>query len=247
MRVEVEEIDSSVLGGNVLTIKDFDSSEDFASFERDYLKAYSPRYVACKAHAPDLTCIHRLESFGFRYVEFQLSLTGRVKGYDLTQFPYRFEEVTSPSELADVLQIASSTFVHDRYCVDPSLGSTFSADRYRRYVEKSFRVDGEFVHRLSLPSGEVVAFVTHRELDNNEAILLLGGVKNEYKALGLGLLNDQYVISELHRKGFRRFSGNFSGINYPIMNMEIRGLGLRIVSTWVVMRKLYTECERDLV
>jgi hypothetical protein len=242
MRVEVEEIDSLVLGGNVLTIKDYDSSEDFSSFERDYCEAYRPRYVACKMPAQDLAGIHRLESFDFRYVEFQLSLTGKVKHYDLTQFPYRFEEVTGPDEMAEVLQIASSIFVHDRFSVDPSLGSGFSADRYRRYVEKSFQAKNEFLHRLSMPSGEIVAFVTHRELANHEAVLLLGGVKNEYKTLGLGLLNDQYVINELHRKGFRRFLGNFSGINYPVMNMEIRGLGLRIVSTSVVMRKLYPEC-----
>jgi hypothetical protein len=241
MRIQVEEIDSAVLGRNVLTIKDFSADQDFAEFEREYRKDYNPGYVACKIPASELRSIHRLESFGFNYIEFQISLKGRVKLYDLSAFPYRFEEVTTQEDLQKVLEIVSSCFVHDRFFVDPALNSSLSAERYKRYVEKAFGAKDEFLHKVSTLDGEIVAFVTHRDIGEDEGLLLLGGVKNEYQSQGIGLLNDQYVINELHRKGKKRFSGNFSGINYPVMNMEIRGLGLRITSTWVVMRKIYTQ------
>jgi hypothetical protein len=244
MRIQIEEIDSLAVGANVLTIKDYSINEDFARFERDYLITYQPRYVACKILATDLPGIHRLESFQFNFVEFQISLTAKVKLYDLTPFPYKFEEATSEEDLASVLEIASSIFTHDRFFVDEAMGKEISSERYRRYVEKSFHAKDEYVHKLSLASGEIVAFVSHKVLDNGEAVLLLGGVKNGYTKTGLGVLNDQFVINELHRKGIKRLSGAFSGINYPVMNMEIGGLGFRVVSTWVVMRKVYPHCGR---
>jgi len=38
MKVERLEIDSRVLGGNVLAISDFDPQADFANFERRYVE-----------------------------------------------------------------------------------------------------------------------------------------------------------------------------------------------------------------
>jgi hypothetical protein len=240
MRVQLEEIDSLIVGANVLTIKDFAIDQDFEKFETEYQQKYLPHYVVCKVVATDLASIHRLESCGFNFVEFQISLTARVKLYDVSAFPYQFAEVTTEEDLKSVLDIAGSTFTHDRFYMDPVMGKDISSKRNCKYVQKSFDAEDEFVHKLSLPNGEVAAFVTHRIVNDREAVLLLGGVKSEYKGSGLGALNDQFVINELHRKGIKQLSGNFSGINYPVMNMEIGGLGFRVVSSWVVMRKVYS-------
>lgn len=239
MRVQLEPIDSLVLGRNVLTVKDFHIHEDFAEFERAYRHEHDPLYVACKIPASDLRAIHQLEAAGFQYIEFQISAAGRVKKHDLSMQPYRSVEVTTSEDLAAVLEIASTSFEHDRFAVDPSLGRPFSGDRYRRYVEKSFHSPDEYLHKLCLPDGEIAAFITFRMLGPEEGALVLGAVKNEYKSFGLGLLNDFYAINELQRMGAKRFSGAWSGINYPILNTEIRGLGVRITSTAVVLRKLY--------
>jgi hypothetical protein len=234
-------IDSVVLGGNVLSIQDFDPAADFAAFESGYVGKYGPVYVSCRLPMESLTGIHALEAAGFRLIETQIRSSMKLrKQFDVSGFPYHFESVSSETELAPVLDIAASTFTHDRFFVDPYLGPAASGARYRGYVTKSFQSLDEAVYRLvDSASGITVAFKTHRYLANGEVLLLLGGVHPNYKTLGLGLLNEYFELNELLGRGIRRVTTHISAANYPVFNLEIRGLGFRVDGTFAVFRKLY--------
>jgi hypothetical protein len=69
--------------------------------------------------------------------------------------------------------------------------------------------------------------------------LLIGGVKNQYKSSGLGAINDYFGLNELKRKGAKWFYTHVSGANYPILNLEVKGLGFRVVQSFVTLRKVY--------
>ena len=45
MQVKKEEIDSLAFGASVLKIENIDINKDFDTFEKEYIKKYSPIYV----------------------------------------------------------------------------------------------------------------------------------------------------------------------------------------------------------
>jgi hypothetical protein len=239
-------IDSEILGHPVLEITDFDSTLDFERFEAYYLEREAPLYVICKVPAENMEDIHALEAHGFRFVEFQMRLRGSLqKLYDTTGYPYTYLPVTSPEDRESVLALAASIFENDRVSRDPFFQQwpdrNISGERYRRYVMRSFEAPDEFVYKLTdTATGEVVGFSTHRILTPDTALLLVGGVIKAARSAGVGVINDYFGLNELKRKGVKSFRTHVSGSNYPILNLEIRGLGFRIIQSFVVLRKIYS-------
>lgn len=240
MQVMPIPIDSEVLGRPVLSIQEF-SAESFADFEAQYRAEYQPFYVSCKVPMDRIADIHFLEDQGFRYVECQLKTTLAIrKERELPVPGYGFEEVTTEEMLAPVLEIAGSTFVHDRYTTDPQIPTGLAGERYRRYVRQSFLAPDEKVFRLfSQQNNETLAFKTHRTLGNGEVLLLLGGVHPDYKAVGLGAINAISEINYLYRNGIRRIYTHISAANYPILTLEVSKLGFKLLATYGVLRKIY--------
>ncbi len=244
MEAQKNEIDSEVLQSPVLEIADFDGGSDFRSFEEEYIRRYSPLYVTCKVPAEQIEDVHRLEECGFRFLEFQLRLRGSLnKAYEASD-EYSYQPADPERDLVAVLEIASTIFEHDRYSRDPFFqrfaGRNVAGERYRRYVQKSAEAEDEFVYKLvNRQSGEIVGFGTHRMVAPDQALLLIGGVKNEYKASGLGVINDRLGLNELRRRGVKWFHTHVSAANYPILNLEVRGMGFRLVRGFVVLRKTY--------
>jgi hypothetical protein len=246
MEARKNEIDSEVLGRPVLDISEFDGNYDFAAFEEGYLKRENPIYVACKVPAEQIADVHSLEGHGFRFVEFQMRLRGTLhKTYDTSGYDYTYSPVTGSQELEAVLELAASIFEHDRISSDPFFQrwkeKNISGERYRRYVLKSFEADDEFVYKLvDNATHEVVGFSTHRILTPESALLLIGGVRNQDKTSGVGVINDHFGLNELKRKGVKWFHTHVSGSNYPIINLEVKGIGFRVVQSFVVLRKVYS-------
>jgi hypothetical protein len=166
------------------------------------------------------------------------------KTFDTSPYDYRYLPVDGDRDLAAVLDLASSIFEHDRISRDPLFrqwkGRNISGERYRQYLLESMRKDDEFVYKLvSNVDGAIVGFSSHRIVSPESALLLIGGVKKESKSSGLGAINDYFGLNELKRKGVKSFHTHVSAANYPILNLEIRGLGFRVVQGFVVLRKVY--------
>jgi hypothetical protein len=240
MRVERIDVDSRVLGGTVLAIQDFTVEADFAAFERAYVAEHRPAYVTCKVPLEQIAAIHALEKTGFNLVECQIrSMIKLRRTYDISAFDYEFLQVTREEDLGEVLDIASSTFVHDRFRMDPALGQSISAARYREYVLKSLHASNEAVYRLVDRAGRVVAFKTHRYVSSTEVLFLLGGVRADLKNVGVGPVSEYFEFNELIRKGIKTGITHISAANYPIVNLEIGKIGFRVLATFAVLRKLY--------
>jgi hypothetical protein len=240
MTAELIEIDSSVLRGNVLNVRDFDPEADFDLFEQSYITEYDPIYVSCKVPMESLKGAHALENSGFRVIEFQNRCAiAFPKPYDVSAFPFDFERVTREEDLAAVLEIAGTTFTHDRFYLDPCLDAGLSGTRYREYVRQSFHSPNEAVYRLvSRKTGLTVAFKTHRYFSSTEVLFLLQGVRPDLKNKGVGVINEYFETNELIRKGYQKGITHISGANYAIVNF-VASLGYRFVSSFAVLRKIY--------
>jgi len=241
VNVERIEVDSNILGGSVLAIHDFDANADFPGFERNYVEDHDPVYVSCKVPLEQISSIHLLEKAGFNFIECQVqaSITLR-KPFDVSAFPYSFEQVTHENDLPPVLEIAASTFTCDRFYLDPLIAREVAGRRYAEYVRKSFRTREECVYRLvDRSSGRTVAFKTHRLIGNREVLFLLGGVHPDFKNIGLGAASDYFEFNELIRRGIKRGVTHVSASNHAVVNLEIGNLGFRVLATSTVMRKIY--------
>jgi hypothetical protein len=242
MLVAKIEIDSEILGRAVLELSG-PVDESFQRIEDTYVAEHRPVYAVYKAPIEDLAAIQLLEDHGFHFVETQLRLTYKLHRHDIpASSPYRFERVTTEDQLRDVLDIASSTFTDDRYLVDPRLAKArqISSARYQAYVRQSFTRSDERVYRLVNKEREqTVAFKTHRLVNNEEALMLLGGVHPDYKNAGLAAINAYCEFNELIDKGIKRFTTHVSARNYGVMNLEIGGFQYRIKQTFIVLRKIY--------
>ena len=245
MTAERNEIDSEVLGGNVLDISAFDPDADFSAFEGDYCERHRPLYVSCKVRSEDTGHIHLLEDYGFRFVEYQVRVSCALnRTWDVSGFGYTCQTAEGGDDLEAVLAIASSVFGHGRFFRDPFFrkweGRNISGERFRRYVRKSFEVSDEAVYKLvNQATGEIAGFSTHRITGPESALLLLAGIKQEYDGAGLGAINDYFHWNELKKNGIRRLIGHASADNYPILNLNVHGMGFRLVQSFVILRKIY--------
>jgi hypothetical protein len=246
MKIERIAIDSQVLGGSVLAIQDFDPAADFAALERGYIADYSPVYVSAKVPLERISEVHALERAGFQLAECQIRSTIKLrKPYDVAAYPYDFELVVREEDLGPVLDIAETTFLHDRFTMDRAIDPAVSGARYREYVRQAWASPDEAVYRLMDREGRTVAFKSHRYVSATEVLFLLGGVHVEYKNLGLGMISEYFEFNELIRKGIRKGITHISAANYPVFNLEIAQLGFRVLTTFAVMRKTYSPASRN--
>lgn len=237
------EIESLVLGRSVLEIRAFQAGDDFPGEEKRFRQEHDPLYVVCRVPVEDLEAIHRLEDNGFRFIETQLKLMLKMKSYDASKYPYSYLPV-EPEDLETVLNIAETIFSDDRFSVDPVIKERFagkaSGERYRRYVMKSFEAKDECVYKMvNNATKEIVGFGTHRHTSQDEAVIFIGGIVGSYQKAGLGPISDFLAINNLRREGVKKAYTHVSARNYAIMNLEISGLGFKVIDSHVVLRKVY--------
>lgn len=243
MNISQIDLDSQVMKQAVLSLDELSESANFAADERAYIAKYNPIYSFCKIPIEELSLINYMESNGFQLVEIQLRLSRKVaKRYDIPRTQYIFEEVTSESVLKEVLDIAATTFTIDRIYNDPIFpdAERKASERYIAYVKNSFEVENERVFRMfDTTTEETVAFKTHRLLPDNQALCLLGGIRQDLLRTGLAPLNVQYEHNQFFKQGIKRFTTHVSARNYGIMNLEIGGFRFRVQQTFAVLRKYY--------
>ena len=247
MHVDLEEVDSRVLGQAVLTLRNFDPAADFAAFEKEYVANHRPRYVACKVPVDQLRSIQALEELGFRFVEVQIGGVAILrKQRDVSSYPYRFERVTTEKVLDEVLDIAGASFDTDRFSNDSELGAGFSGRRYREYVRKSFRELDEAVYRLFDPAdGKTLCFKTHKVLNNREVYSLLTAARPDLKGSGLGMLMDWYYDNQLLADGITRIRTAISAAHPIMVRHLVSGGAMKVETIQAVVRKLYPIAPRD--
>jgi hypothetical protein len=237
------DIESLVLGRAVLEIRGFQTGDDFPKEEKWFRQEHDPLYAVCKVPVEDLGTIHQLEDNGFRFIETQLKLSLKMKSYDASKYPYSYVPVER-GDLETVLGIAATIFSDDRFSVDPFLKERFAGkaagERYRRYVMKSFEAPEECVYKMvNDATKEIVGFGTHRHTTQDEAVIFIGGIVSSYQRAGLGPISDYLAINNLRREGVKKAYTHVSARNYAIMNLEIAGLGFKVVDSHVVLRKVY--------
>lgn len=236
-QLEFLKIDSEALGFNAWSLNHVRSDTDFQTALDSLKDAPGTKYVTCKIPVEEAVLIHEAERVGFRFAETQFSTSLRLsKNFDTTRYPYDYVRVDTEDELAQVAAIAQTTIEHDRYSRDPRIGRDASGLRYRHYLLDSFkREDDEIWATRSRSTGQLLTFRSHRKINEREVNLLIGGVHQDHKDLGLGIVSSHFCFNQLREAGYRRATTHISAANTPIVNLEIGHLSFRITNTFVVL------------
>jgi hypothetical protein len=201
-----------------------------------------PSYVSCKIPISHIATIQAAQRSGFEFVETQLrTVLSLRKFYDTDKYPYDYVPVETETDLVAVQSIAESTIEHDRFSLDPMIGKNFSGNRYRKYLEQSFRSPNEEIWCVkSKKSGQILTFRSHRVINDKEVQLLIGGVHPDFKEVGLGVISSFYCFSSLKAAGYSRANTHISAANLPIVNLEVGYFNFRVTDTFVVLRAVVT-------
>lgn len=243
MRAVQQEIESTILGRPTFAIVDYPSGGDFAAFESDFVAEHAPYYAYCKVPVEEMAAIHTLEERGFRFIELQFKSQLRMRTkYDTAALPYWYGPIKSKAELAEVEEIAGSTFTDDRFSIDPCLSAAAGSSRYRQFIRKSYESSAERADLLrNRETGEIVGFNTCKPISESKVVLLLAGVKAAYKTTGLGAILNYFAFNDLFDRGYRTIVTHQSARNSAILNLELGHFGFRIVARYAVLRKIYGE------
>ncbi len=110
--------------------------------------------------AADLASVHALEQCGFETIDaiqtFSLHLDARPQG-----LPAKFEtRLFRPEDLSQVVEIARSSYVHDRFHADSAIGSS-SADRINEeWLRNSCSLKAADAVVVAVEEGTVLGYVT---------------------------------------------------------------------------------------
>jgi hypothetical protein len=241
MKASIITVDSELWGRKVLSLSEISADDDLAAGEAAYLREHAPAYVSVRLPMEDLATIHRFEQMGFSLMECQLRLLMRFKAdYDVSCQGYQYQKVTTEAGLDDVLRIARSVIVHDRFSIDSGVPQGFSGRRYEAYVRQSFEREDEELWRLLDPAqNATLGFRTHRRKAADEVLLLIGGIAPQIQALGLGVISSHYCFNQMRREGVKRAVTHISLINKPVFDLEVTHFGFRYQQGFAVLRKLY--------
>ena len=247
MYCRLDSIDSEILGNTCLEIINFDSTVDFEIFEKQYLDEYNPFYVICRLEATDVYSIHKLESCGFKFIEFSLKYSNTPRNYDndLLQTEYWYCKAKK-EDMNNIVSIANNTFKNDRIRVDKELCSMYNFDvacyRYESYLNRSYYESNQSICKIyNKLTHEIIGFFSYKKNDDNSALFLLGGISDHYKGKGLGNIYVKSYHSQLFHDDIAIFFSSMSGGNIPIINLNIKKYQGRIDNTYVVLRKLYAK------
>jgi dTDP-4-amino-4,6-dideoxy-D-galactose acyltransferase len=120
------------------------------------------RHLTARVDAADLASVHALEQCGFETIDaiqtFSLHLDARQR-----EFPATFEtRLFRQEDLCQIVEIARSSYVHDRFHADPAIGS-LTADRINEeWLRNSCSLKAADAVVVAVEEGTVLGYVTCR-------------------------------------------------------------------------------------
>ena len=240
--MRVETVDSELLGGNVLSV---DPAESTADHEAQWRGLMHPVLVSTKVPVEDLAAVHAFQKLGFELVETQLRCTVRPRALQGPTLGLELKPLGGAVTLPALQALAAKTFTQDRFTHDEAMPKGFSQARYQRFLARSAESDKERVWGLCRGSdGALVGFKSYRLDGDGKATLLLGAVAPECVGLGFGAINGQLELAKLFEAGVTEAVTHYPVRNYPIINLELRGLGFALTAAFYVLRKVYAPLQR---
>lgn len=195
-----------------------------------------------KVDSKDIKTIHLLEKLGFNYIGCQYKISVRLeKAYDIPHYKHFYLKKVEKSDvraIEGISKIAETTFVTDRYYIDPEIERGLSGKRYKNWLINSFKDESYETYKYCFKSNNKIAGFLMIKREESEINLALGGVAPRLKGVGIYLSLLIEYLNRYYLGGEKSVYGLSSGLNIDVFNMY-NYLGFSIVDQKVVLRKIY--------
>lgn len=198
--------------------------------------------VFIKVNSEDIKTIHFLEKLGFNYMECKYKLRIRLqKAYDIPHYKHfylkKIEKLNIKS-VEEISKIVETTFVTDRYYIDPKIEKGLSGKRYKNWFINSFDDESYETYKYCFKSNNKIAAFLMIRREKSEIELVLAGVAPQFKNIGIFPSMLIEYLNMCYLWGEKSFYGFISGLNIDVFNIY-NYLGFKIVDQKIVMRKIY--------
>ncbi len=206
---------------------------------------FTNAYVVIKMPVGDLKALHALEDDGFRFMEAQLSLVDHFTPIESEAQQQNqienVERVILPKQKEEwervILKITPGMFDTDRISLDPKLGTEVSCKRYQNWCRDLFNKPNTQMSVMKVDGQEVCLSVESYDAEKNATDSILGGVFEEFKGCGYGVL-----MMYGHSQDTSIVKTAVSTNNLPVLKAH-QHYGRVVYKEMYVLRKIYESGE----
>jgi hypothetical protein len=226
---------------NVLEIE-FEESDSGQEIDiESEIKGYD--YIVAKVPINQIHLVHFLEDNKFRFLEAQVDLYKKLsEGYELSDSIKRFISQTQVSHIVDdehlgrvLYEVEQGMFETDRISLDPLFSLGISSMRYKNWISDEFKREGSELYEL-IYDGNGAGFFIIKGMHLPKPFLLLGGIYNKFKGLGLGICNIEKQLSMCTARGKRAVETKTSSNNVDMLKIYSK-FGFTITNNSYVFRR----------
>ncbi len=203
---------------------------DFAENDKEYDKSVEGnyQYIVAKVPKGNIYICNILESNGYKFIEAQLELTRKISDVDkymgsynnfIAKFSYKI--IVKDEDLLKLIEkINENMFISDRISLDENFGREVSCRRYRNWIKDEFLKTNSIVVEV-MNDNKSIGFFLVRKRENYCATSLLGGIFDEYRNSGLGIVMESMVVKFCKNSSIKRLETNVSSNNINAINMHL--------------------------
>lgn len=168
-----------------------------------------------------------LTKMGFIFIEtqFQVSKSNKSFNYNdrlinMLSEDLSFRTIEDTDSLEKVLaKITPDMFSTDRVYIDPMLGADYSCIRYKNWIRSSF--SSESVMYELEQKNKAIGFSLLKKQSGNSFDYILGGMYEEYKNSGYGLLTpaSPFLYCHLNKIDCNKVETHISSNNLPVVKL----------------------------
>lgn len=245
MKTKTLSLESKLLQAPVIKLENWASMNVLTAFNPSEL----PAYVYCELNATELASIHQLEQAGYHFSEFRIKSTLNTSEAEYSTrafYPFVAEIINEKAILDTAIKILNQNPCDDRFSNDPFIPSDFTAKRNVHNLKKSFRSwPKEFLLGIfNSHTEELIAFRSGAIFNKTEAQLFQYGIANTNDYHHTADMLEAFTIQYLKEQGIQHTHAISTGFNIPELNRLTQNHGFKMVSSHVLLRKVFQSKER---
>jgi len=244
MKIHLLNEDSALLARAVIRLDDWTDPEELQHAEKEIRAGHCRAYLYTSVPATNSSLIHRLEEQGYQFSEFRIKSLYKADGTaesTRTLYPWRADLIGDDELFAKAQALLTATAGDDRFACDETLPASFSQSRNHSHLLKSYKSwpDEFLLGVVHAQTNELIAFRSGAFLSKTEAHYYQYAVSPDLDFTHTAGMLDAFAVEFLQNRGIQFIHAVSTGFNIAELNRLILQSGFRIVSSDVIMRKVF--------
>jgi len=244
MKINLINEDSALLARAVIRLDDWTTPEELAIAEQEIRAGHCHAYIYTSVPATNSRLLHRIEEQGYQFSEFRIQSLYKSNGAPESTrslYPWQAALIGDEELFGKARALLTATACDDRFACDEALPETFSQERNHIHLKKSYQSwPNEFLLGIvHAQTNELIAFRSGAFIGKTEAHYYQYAISPAHDYSHTAAMLDAFTLEFLHNRGIQFIHAVSTGFNIAELNRLVLQSGFRIVSSDVIMRKVF--------